>query len=236
MQVDFRSAGWPVAACRWLALVGLAFFFVVGTTAQAGLVVTEVMSSSAHPSGAVNGDWWELTNNGPASLLLDGYSWDDDSVTPGTSTFPSGITIAAGESIVIVDESLANLAAWKTAWNVGGSVQVLSSAQFGGSYAGFSSGGDAVEVYDVEDDLVASASIPPATQGFTFEWDSNGNSRGLSVIGENGAYQALDNGVGGAGVDVGSPGVVPEPSTLWLTAMGVASLAVVSLRRRKSNR
>lgn len=47
-------------------------------TAHAALVITEVMSSSGHPGGPANGDWFELHNSGASTLDLTGYYWDDD--------------------------------------------------------------------------------------------------------------------------------------------------------------
>ena len=56
-----------------LVLVGLC----LPAGANAELVITEIMSQSNHQS-PTEGDWWELTNTGPAAINLLGYSWDDD--------------------------------------------------------------------------------------------------------------------------------------------------------------
>lgn len=216
----------PAAVCSAVLLMSAA----VG---RAGLVVTEVMSSSAHPGGPANGDWWELTNTGAAAISLNGYSFDDDSVTPGAALLPNGVSIAVGESILFVDESVANLTGWRAAWGISPSVQAYSSAQFTGVYSGLSAGGDQVNVYDNLNQLVASAIFAAASAGFSFEWKKNGDALGFSVIGENGAYLALSNGAAGLGVDVGSPGhAVPEPSSLALALLGAVGLGLV--RRRKS--
>ncbi len=223
LQSRFIIAAVWSAALLWSAAPG-----------RAGLVITEVMSSSAHPGGPANGDWWELTNTGAAALSLNGYSFDDDSVTPGAAVFPNGISIAPGESILFVEESVANLTGWRAAWGVAPSVQAFSNAQFTGTYSGLSSAGDQVNVYDIANQLAASVAFGASTSGFSFEWKKNGDSQGLSVVGENGAYQALSNGVAGPGVDIGSPGhAVPEPSTWALALLGVAGLVLA--RRRMAN-
>lgn len=218
-------------------LFGLSLFSALALLAihaEAGLVVTEAMSSSAHPGGPANGDWWELTNAGAAPVSLDGYSWDDDSVTPGAALFPAGIVIAPKESVLFVEESVANLTGWKAAWGIGPAVQVFSNAQFTGVYSGLGAVGDQINVYDAVNQLVASVSFGAASTGVSFEWKRNGDSLGSSVAGENGAYQALLNGTGGAGIDLGSPGThVPEPSTLALALLGAVGLAGMAKRRSR---
>lgn len=207
-------------------------------SANADLVITEVMSSSGNPAGPANGDWWELTNTGASEIDLENYYWDDTGAIPNDGALFPAITIVAGQSLVIVDESLANLAGFIAAW--GGGFTAVSSESFGGPnpFSGLSSSGDQVRLWD-EDPianplaiLVAQVTFGAATSGFSFEWDRAGNSLGLSVAGENGAFVAPGNGVGGAGTNVGSPGVapIPEPSTFIVLAC-VAGAA--TLRRRK---
>lgn len=207
-------------------------------SANADLVITEVMSSSGNPSGPANGDWWELTNTGGSDINLENYYWDDGGATVGDGALFPAISIVAGQSIVIVDESLADLATFIAAW--GGGFTAISEESFGGPnpFSGLGSGGDQVQLWDEDPsvnplaNLVASVTFGAATSGVTFEWDRAGNSLGLSVAGENGAFVAPGNGVGGAGTNVGSPGVatIPEPSTFGALAL-IAGIA--SLRRRK---
>ena len=80
---------------------------------------------------------------------------------------------------------------------------------------------------------VASVTFGSSTEGVSFEWGTNGNSLGLSALGENGAVMACDDGSGMvAGTDVGSPGsaVVPEPAGWAL--MVCLMLGLAPLRRR----
>lgn len=201
----------------------------VGVSAKADLVITEVMSSSAHSSGTNNGDWFELTNTGPSSVDLSTFSWDDNSAAAGSAGFGGITSIAAGESVIVSQETVGTESSFLSDWGLTGSgVQVATIGNT--DFQNFSSTGDEVNVYDGSSTLVASVSFSTATQGFTFEWDTSGNSLGLSVAGENGAYVAPSDGAGGAGVDVGSPGVVPEPAGFVL--MGIGSLLLA--RRRQS--
>jgi hypothetical protein len=177
--------------------------------ARAELVITEVMSSSAHPAGSANGDWWELTNTGELGISLDNYSWDDSDGIAGTSIFPSGLSIAAGESVLIVDEPVANVEGFRLAWDLVPTIQVFSEDNFIGpvNFSGLGAGGDEVNLYDAALQLVASVTFGQATLGRSFEWGQNGSFLGLSTVGENGAYVAEEDGAGDDGIDVGSPGL-----------------------------
>jgi hypothetical protein len=115
---------------------------------------------------------------------------------------------------------------------------------FGGpdDFSGLSANGDLIELWDADPNsnpaanLLAFVSFGDSTDGFSFEWDSAGNSLGLSVEGENGAFLANNDGAdpAGVGLDVGSPGFavtsVPEPSSVAILAL--TGLAFLRRRRR----
>ena len=213
---------------RWIIVV--LTVILAACTANAGLIITEVMSSSAHPSGTANGDWFELYNNGPTAIDLTNYSWDDDSNIPDTAGF-GGKTIAAYSTLIVNQETVGSEAAWRTDWGIGAGVNVINLG--GSGLPGFNNTGDTIYIYDATDALVTSVTFGAATLGYTFEWSTTGVSLGLSVIGENGAFRAAEDGATGTGIDVGSPGVVPEPGTLSLS---VAGMLLLALRRRLFNR
>lgn len=194
--------------CLILALLALA------VSARSQLVITEVMSNSDHPGGAGNGDWFEIFNSGASAVDLTGYIWNDaNDAATGRAVFPS-VTIASGEAICIVDENTSNIGAWKTnVWGLASSVQALTKDDFGGDepFSGLSASGDAIYLFDASSNLLTSVTFgDSAGGGKTFEWDSSGNSLGFSVNGENGAFVAPGDGVGGAGIDVGSPASVSQ--------------------------
>lgn len=213
-----------------LTIIGLAAATLAG--ANAAVVITEVMSSSAHGGGTNNADWFELTNTGLSAADITGWSWDDDTVTPGSAGFGSITSIGAGRSIIFNGETLGAEASWISNWGLSG----VTVVNLGGTiFQSISTTGDQVNIYDASNSLVASVSFGTATTGFSFEWDSSGNFLGLSAIGENGAFQAVSNGQTtglGAGVDVGSPGLVPEPKTWALIGIGT-SFMLWNLRRRR---
>ncbi len=202
---------------------------VASQPVHAALTITEVASTSGAPAGPLEGlDWWELTNTGPLTVLLDGFSWEDNPVQNDRAVFPNGISVLAGESIIIHQGSgIAD--DFRTAWGLAASVQVLDQDQFGGTnlFSGLSSGGDAVNLFDAANLLAASVSFGSSTSGRTFEWDTAGASLGLSTAGEKGAFFATYGAQG-------SPGVaVPEPTTIALVALSAWGLICGGLRRRK---
>lgn len=209
----------------------LVLMVLLPMASRADLIITEVMSASSHTNSVSNGDWWELHNSGPSAIDLTSYSWDDNSVTPGSADF-NGITINAGESIIIGQETVGQEAAWLTAWGLAGVTVInLGNTEF----QNFSSAGDEIHLYDPLSVEVTSVTFGTASSGFSFEWDASGNSLGLSVNGENGAFQA-DNSSGG-GPDIGSPGtVIPEPATMAMLSLGGALAGARRWRMRASGR
>jgi len=212
--------------------------------ASGQLVITEAMSNSANPGGAANGDWWELTNTGASTVNLNGYYWDDDGPSGNDGALFPNINILAGESLVIIDEGSGNVADFVAAW--GGGFTAISRDDFSGSdpFSGLSAGGDQIQLWDA-DPNVGSANLlaevldtgnqGAPNAGFTFAWDTAGNSLGRSAVGVDGAFLAPGDGDGGSpGNDVGSPGFapVPEPETFGALA-GVLALGFAALRRRR---
>lgn len=198
--------------------------------AQSAIFITEVMSDSSHPGGTSNGDWFELTNSGALAVNITGWSWDDDSNTPGTAGFGGLTTINPGQSILVVRETTGQEASWASDWGVTGATLVNLGA--GSGIPDFSVSGDTLYIYDNTNTQVTTVTFGSSTQGFSFEWDGLGNSLGLSANGENGAFRASSDGASGTGVDIGSPGVaqIPEPSRLLLLAAGTLA---ATLRRRR---
>lgn len=217
---------------------------VSALSANAAIIITEVMTNSSHPGGAGNGDWFEIYNSGPSAVNLTDWSWDDESNAAGTAGF-GGAILQPGAFLIVVDESDANLPTWiNDVWNVdslvsGGTLTVISSTQ-AGSFPGLAAGGETFYIYDASDALVTSAnsgsqSAPNA--GRSFGWSASGLDLGRSANGVGGAFLALDDGLGAAGTDIASPGfavgAIPEPSAAAALA-GLVTLGLAASRRRRS--
>ncbi|HMP82661.1 MAG TPA: PEP-CTERM sorting domain-containing protein [Verrucomicrobiota bacterium] len=210
---------------------------------NAQLLVTEINSNAS------GGDFWELTNFGLSPVnLFNGatpWSWDDDSDTPGASLLPLGISIASGESIIILPDTT-DVAGFRNVWGLDLSVQVLSvSVQIGLGQ------NDRVTLFDDANNPVVSLNY--AAGGFTRSSGdaSTGGHAGVSAGGLNtqsaiwdpnfgntpgtARYTVATNAVFGSfaapnGNGYGSPGLVPEPTTTALAGLGLA--AVLIFRRR----
>jgi hypothetical protein len=192
-------------------------------TTHAQLKITEVESSEA---GSGKADWFELSNFGSSPVNITGYKMDDSSASFGSSVALAGLTIIApGESVCFFEQTGSTpltVQGFRNWWGLSASVQVGS---YSGSGVGLSSGGDGVTVFDSTGAQVNLVSFGAATAGVTFGWNPNTQTfGGLSQTGLYGAYVAPQDG------DVGSPGVVPEPSSLALLGLSAATLLV--LRRR----
>ncbi len=174
-------------------------------TANAELAITEIMSDSDHVGGT-DGDWWELTNTGPVSIDLTGYSWDDNDQQAGQNVF-GNITIGPGESIIILNDTGSSTALWKSEWPLASGVNVYGRSHFIGGFPGIGSSDDVV-LFDTGNVLVTAVTYPSRTSTISNEWDTDGIFLGLSVIGENGAYQSTNS-----TPNVASPGyaVLGEP-------------------------
>lgn len=197
------------------------------------LTVTEIYMGVA--GNDVTEDWFELTNLG--DMAWDTSSnplwYDDVSADTGDAVPILGLgTIDPGESSIVVIGDPNAAAAWFSAWDNGSLASVAVGTAEGGS--GLGQSGDGVTVFD---DIIGAGNIV-ASQGY-----AGIGAEGSTLIynplthtfGDNaqdgvfGAYSAPGGPAGDSGEFplIGSPGVVPEPSTLLLLA-----LAGLAIRRR----
>lgn len=205
------------------------------------LQVTEMWPGN-EPGDNQTSDWFEVTNVGDMDwTTADGTLYFDDSspdVMNADEMF--GIeTIAAGESVIFVDDDLGipavSIGTWTALWTdplISAGKSIPQIGYYAGS--GLSGGGDEVNLWlDTDTDLRLSDIID--TEAFV-NGDSFGGQSWDSV---NGQYTTASYGVvTGANADgnpsTGTPGfapVVPEPTSLALAAFG--SVAVLLSFRRK---
>lgn len=217
-------------------LTGMLAALIIASAASAQVAITEFNSNSD-----ATDDWFELTNGGMSAVDITGWGFDDFPEDVERIAPISGVTsIAPGESVVIIqfdDESdvplLDQVQGFRDAWGGLAGVQV-------GSHAGSGLGRDdgvsifdasatlvAQEIYfdpsaDPEADLHAGASVG-ATNIDSAIWDPASGLEDLEFIapvaGSLGVFTASDGGLG-------SPGVVPEPSSSLLAIVGLLGLGM----------
>jgi hypothetical protein len=176
----------------------------------ADLRITEVMSSEATGAERTE-DWWELSNFGSDTNDLSGWRFNDSTGDLGDAfTIPQGTLIRPGESIVFVERLTPDeFRAWWGETNVPPGTQII---RYVGDALSFNAVRDQLRVWDnVTTDPAATAlqvDLGPATTGVSFTRDPVSGELVNSVLGVNGAFQAV------SGPDTGSPG-------LYVTNAGV---------------
>lgn len=198
------------------------------STAQAQVRITEWMYSG------VGGEFIEFTNLGTTAVNFAGWSYDDDSATPGIFDLSGFGTVAAGQSVVITED---NASTFTTDWNLSG-VQVL------GGYTNNIGRGDVINLFNggtlVDSLAYGDNSIGgPRTQGFSGVASTSAalgvndaTQWQLSVVGDFEKSYASANG------DIGSPGftsyaaAVPEPETYAMLLAGLGLMGAVVRRRQ----
>ena len=202
--------------------------------AQAQIIISEVDANGSSASDGYAADWFELRNIGSSAVDITGWKMDDSSATFALAVPIRGITsILAGQTIVFLEGNASGSndgtidANFITAW-FGGSAPVgFTVANYGGSGVGLSAAADAVNIYDSTGVLQAGVSFGASTTGFTFDNEAglSGTISQLSVAGVNGAFLSFN------GLETGSPGVVPEPTSIALAGLGLA--AFLGFRKRQ---
>lgn len=201
-------------------------------TVQAqGLFITEWMYAGD--------EFFELTNTSASPIDLTGWSYDDDSRTPGVVSLSSFGVVAPGESVIVAEVPAGE---FRTRWGLSAVVKIL-----GGNTTNLGRN-DEINIFDNNNALVdrltfGDQNIPGTIRtqnisGFTTPefYGTNDVSRWqLSVVGD-----VLNSQQSATGGFVANPGrallpqgnaTAPEPGTLALLALG--SMAFVVVRRRK---
>ncbi len=217
---------------RYSLLSALVAASVIVPAAHAGIVITEVMSSSG--TGGTP-DWFELTNDGSSAVSLTGWKMDDGSFNIAAAVALSGISsIGAGESVIFIESAAgAGVASFRTFWGGLTNVQV---GYYSGSGVSLSSGGDGVCVFNDLSVNVNQVSFGAATTGSSFfwGWDAQG------AIDPN--YSGVVSTVGTIGTQVGfvsadALGNIGSLGTAILVpAPGVAAFASLALAIRSRRR
>jgi predicted extracellular nuclease len=170
------------------------------------------------------GEFIEFTNLSGAPVDLTGWSYDDDSRTPGV--FPLSGVLAAGESLVITEDAAATFVA---AWGLAG-VQVL------GEYTNNIGRNDEINLFDASSSVVDRLTYGDDDFPGTIRTQEASGNPLAGAEGQNDIFRWVLSSVGdaygswmSANGDVGNPGAyVPAPGVLAI--LGVAG--GVGRRRR----
>ncbi len=122
------------------------FTLTVNAAPAAGVIrITEYMYSSGNGAGNGVGEFIELTNVGNAAVDLTGWSFDDNTRTPGSFAIGGFGMVQPNESVIITD---APAALFRQFWFLPASVKIV-----GGSDQGLGRS-DEINIYDASNTLV----------------------------------------------------------------------------------
>lgn len=215
----------------------LALSFVAAANAQ--LAVTEIWAGGIAGDEATS-DWVEITNLGGQAAPTAGWYYDDDSADPTKDDPVLGLgSIAAGESVIVLiswEDDWNSFAdaelAFTTQWDVNGSLNGVQIGYVDGG-SGLGSGGDGAFFFDGNQagaNTVVSQTYVGPTDVASFVSLGDGSwTNQLAQVGVLDAY-ASNNPATNApniGPAIGSPGILPEPTSLVLL-----SAALLAVRRR----
>lgn len=214
------------------ALLALAMSAGAMGSANAAIVITEV-----DPYGndsTLGFDWFELTNTGDADVVIDGWKMDDNSNSAASARTLTGVTtLAAGKSAIFAETATpgAALTALLNNWFGGVAPAGFLFGSYTGSGVGLSSGsGDAVNIFNASNALIANVTFGAANTGASFDNSAGANNALLpaySLVGVNGATAGVDGRV----ASPGSVSAVPLPAAVWLLGSGLGLLGAARRRR-----
>jgi hypothetical protein len=235
---------------RFRVLLGfacIAVAVIVTAQSRAAIIISEVdPSGSASANNTYAADWFELTNTGSSAQDITGWKMDDNSHLFANAVSLRGVTsIAPGKSVVFL-EGLADGSTDTTInnnfinfWFGGTAPAGFTIGNYGGASVGLSQTADEVNIFDSAQNLVTGVGFGATATGVSLDNTAGigGTTAGSvptistnSAVGVNGAFSSA-NSVGANPHEIGSPGVVPEPSTLILACLGIMGLASCKMRR-----
>ncbi len=198
------------------------------------IIVSEVAPWSSGNSGALNADWFEVTNIGSSVVNIAGWKIDDNSNAFVNAVALTGVTsIAAGESVIFIESSnlTTSAAAFRTLWFGANPPAGLQIGAYTGSGVGLGTGGDAVNLFDAAGNRVTGINVgaSPAGPFATFDNAEGAGSTTLplptvstlSTVGVHGAFVAAND-----ANETGSPGTIVTVPTGSVYQIELASYTV----------
>ncbi|MBC8058585.1 MAG: lamin tail domain-containing protein, partial [Rhizobiales bacterium] len=211
------------------SLVSVALGVAATAHADSNIQITEWLYDGR------NGEYIEFTNLGTSAVDFNGWSFDDDSSTPGVTSLSGFGIVAAGQSVVLTEAAAAD---FRSAWGLAAAVKVVgdntNNLGRNDQINLFNAGGMLVDRFTYGDQSftgtirtqyrsgnpLALADLTPQTVTNRWVFASTGDAYGsrsstLGDIGNPGSFALT------------IPAPVPEPSAYALTLIGFAGVAAL---------
>jgi hypothetical protein len=212
---------------------------LLSQAASAQVYITEWM----YNGNGKTGEYIEFTNMGASAVDFTGWSFDDDSNSPGSVSLSLFGVVNPGQSVILTEASATD---FRSVWGLSSSVKVI------GGNSNNLGRADQINLYNGST-LVDRLSYGDETFPGTLRAQNvSGNPTSLSLLGSPydpsgwvaatvgdayGSHMEVANPVGN--VDIGNPGYfalaaapVPLPAAAWLLISGVAGLFGFGRRKR----
>jgi len=190
------------------AVTASALAIALPTAAQAADAPDVKITEWMYNPTASSGEFIEITNLGTDPVSLSGWSFDDDSRTPGAVSLNGLGTLAAGQSAIITEAADAT---FRSEWNLGADVKILAGNTVNLGRA------DEINIFDGPDavaDLVDRLAYDDQTGKGPRTAGTSGIPKTAAALGANDASQWQLSATGDAeGSWASTPGDIGSPGT-----------------------
>ncbi|AFY32951.1 ExeM/NucH family extracellular endonuclease [Calothrix sp. PCC 7507] len=182
-------------------------FSATGFTVTAGTPNIQITEYMYNPTtAAVSGEFVEFTNLGTSAVDFTGWSFDDNSRTPGSFSLSAFGIVQPGESVILTES---DATAFRTAWNLPSTVKVIGGLNQNLGRA------DEINLYDASNNLVDRLTYDDQTFAGTIRtqgasgWTeiANLNDTTIDADWKLSVVNDAQNSQTSTGGDIGNPGI-----------------------------